>query len=130
MIVVLFVNAAAMLSCTPAPGDVAGGIEAALRASEAAPTPEFLDALTPASRSLVEGFVRADGWKDLRRRLLADLKGAVPDPSEDAGPNVILRRPGGPGIVLVRDGHGWRLDLPLSQATLANLRGSVYPAPW
>jgi len=117
-------------ACTPDPKDAAASIDSALRASETAPTPEFLDALTPASRALVDGVVRVDGWKDLRRRLQADLKGAVPDPAEDAGPNVVLRRPGGPGLLLVRDGHGWRLDLPLAQATSANLREAVYPAPW
>ncbi len=117
-------------ACTPGPKDAAASLESALRASETAPSLELLDALTPASRALVDGVVRVDGWKDLRLRLQADLKGAVPDPAEDAGPNVVLRRPGGPGLLLVRDGHGWRLDLPLAQATSANLREAVYPAPW
>ena len=121
---------AGLLACTPDPVDFASGIEAELRACEAAPSTAFLGVLTFESRELVEGAARAGSWKDMRRRLLVDLKGAAVDAAEAAGQNIVLRRPGGGGILLVRDGHGWRLDLALSQATFANLREVEYPAPW
>lgn len=125
----LIVFASGVVACTPDPKDVAAALEAEIQASVTAPSPGFLDSLTPGSRSLVDGIVQSGGWATLRNRLKSDLKGAVPDQGEDAGANVVLRRRGGPGLLLVRDGHGWRLDLVLSQATFASLRDVTYPAP-
>lgn len=121
---------AVLAACTPDPRDAAAALESELRASEKAPTEALLESMVPASRDLATGLVRQGTWPALRNRLLADLKGAKPVDGEDTGVNVLLRHEGGGGVLLVRDGHSWRLDLALSQAPFAALREAAYPAPW
>jgi hypothetical protein len=113
-------------ACTPAPEQAAAAVRAALERDPRQPDPDFLDALTPASRDFVIRLAATGRFPDLRTRLLAALKDAKP-----AGADGLLRG-ADPAATLwfVRDGHGRRLDLALSGATFAGVREGEYPAPW
>ncbi len=122
----------ALASCAPDPLEARAAIEAALTDSPAEPLPAFLDLLTPESRPVALAIAREKGWTEFRRALLADLKNAESDRGGGLGPNLVLRPKGsqaGNGVLLVRDGGSWRLDLSLTQATFAPLRDGAYPAP-
>ena len=119
--------AAGLASCTPTPVEAAGRVRAALEADPKAPTPEFLDLLTPASRWYVQQLVEGGRFGDVRSRLLVALKD--PKPVEGAD-GVVVGREAALTLFFVRDGHSRRLDLALSGATFGALRDAQYPNPW
>jgi len=115
----------ALAACTPTPQEAAASIRVALERGSKEPDAAFLDALTPASRTLVERVTRAGGYPSLRDRLMAALKNVRPGTAEG-----LVVGADGSTLFFVRDGHGRRLDLALSDPAFASLREARYPVPW
>jgi len=121
----------ALISCAQAPEDFARELQAEWQRAAASPTPEVLSRLTPASRDLAEGLDRQGRWPALREQMLVAFVDATMQKAGDGSLNRILQRPGGPALLLVRDGWGWRLDLVLSDGVWPlGGPGEDYSRPW
>lgn len=116
---------AGVVGCAPEPAEVAAEVRAALERGSKEPDPAFLDALTVGSRKVVERLVEAGGYAQLRDRLLASLKAVRPGQADG-----VVVGADGAALFFVRDGHGRRLDLALSDPLFFSLREQRYPVPW